>query len=89
MLEKEIIRRFRSYIRDFEDRRITAADLSREIFHVAREVADPSEAPLRRRLETLANRANNLVEGSLSEPVHAKILQVVDDIEYELTRWGY
>ena len=88
-MTKDLSKRLRIKIREFEDSRISAAALSREIFHVAREVGDPSEAPLRRSLEMLGNRVSSLVEESLTERVHPKILKVVDDLESELVRWGY
>ena len=88
-MTRELSRQLRTRIRDFEDRKITAAELSREIFFAAREVSAPSEANLRQRLEILGNRVSSLVEESLTDHVHPKILKVVDDIESELVRWGY
>jgi hypothetical protein len=88
-LNKNLVQHLRSHIRKFEDRKITAADLSREIYYVAREVNAESEAPLRRSLEFLANRVSVLVEQSRVEQVHDQILNTVDEIESELGDWGY
>jgi len=83
------MKQFRSRIRAYEDRKITGADLSREIFHVAREVNGEEEAILRRSLEGLANRVVVLVERGLVDDVRSEILEVLDEIESELGEWGY
>jgi len=88
-LNKDLIQRLRIRIREFEDRKITGADLSREIFFVAREVADADEAPLRRAMEGLGNKVAGLVEQGLVTSSHPKILEVVDELESELVEWGY
>lgn len=85
----ELIKRLRSRIREFEDRKITGADLSREIYYVAREIADADEAQLRRALEGIGNRIAVLVEQGRSMQVHPKILEAVDQIESELIDFGY
>lgn len=89
MLEKEIVKKLRSRIREFEDRKISGADLGREIFHVAREVDGIEESGLRRSLEGFGNRVIVLAEQGLTTQVHPKILEVVDQVESELTHWGY
>jgi hypothetical protein len=88
-VDRDLIKRLRSRIREFEDKKISGGDLGREIFHVAREVADPSEASLRRSLEAMGNRVTSLSEQSLTEYVHPRILSVVDELESELVLWGY
>ncbi len=88
-MDRSSVKQLRKRIRDFEDKKISGGDLGREIYHLAREVADPSEATLRRSLETLGNRVLVLSEQSIVEQVHPKILNVVDDLESELVQWGY
>lgn len=89
MLEKEVVRKLRSRIREFEDRKISGADLGREIFHVAREVDAIEESGLRRSLEGFGNRVTVLAEQGLTASVHPRILEVVDQVEAELVHWGY
>jgi hypothetical protein len=88
-MSRDLFQNLRRYIREFEDRKISAAILSREIHYAARELADPSEATLRRSLEQHGNRVLGLVELSITEPVHPRVLKVVDELESELVRWGY
>ena len=88
-MDRNLVKRLRSRIREFEDRKISGADLSREIYFVAKEVAETGEAPLRRALEGLGNKVAVLVERGLVETVHPEILQVVDEVESELVDWGY
>lgn len=88
-LNRDLIGKLRSRIREFEDRKITGADLSREVFFVAREVHDADEAALRRALEIMGNKMAVLVERGTANQTHREILEVVDDIESELVEWGY
>lgn len=88
-LNKNLVQHLRSHIRKFEDRKVTAAVLGREIFYVAREIDASTEAPLRQALEFLGNRVTSLAEQSRVDSVHDQILQAVDEIESELSDWGY
>lgn len=87
-LNGNLARRLRARIREFEDRKITGADLSREIYLVAREIESESESVLRRKLEQLGNQVAAVVEQDFV--THSpKILKVVDQLESELVEWGY
>lgn len=86
---KELIHSLRAKIREFEDRKISGAQLSREIFHAAREIPGEEDGQLRRTLEFSGNRVMSLSERSLAQPVHQQILDVVDHIEAELVERGY
>ena len=74
-------------IRDFEDRKISGADLSRDVYFVAREIFDPDEANLRRALEKIGNRIAVLSERGGGH--YAEILTMVDEIQAELVDTGY
>ena len=89
-LNQDLMQRLRDAIREFEDRKITAADLSRAVFHAAREIeASGEESRLRRALERHGNRVASLGEESLSGSKHPQILKIVDALEAELVEWGY
>ena len=83
-----MVQTLRKYIREFEDRKITSAVLSRQIFHAAREVDGLAEAPLRRALEMLGNRIMALAEERIAGPSPAA-LKIVDEVESHLVDWGY
>lgn len=88
-INRDLIRRLRDIIREYEDRKVSSLDLSKEAFHAARALVDPGEAPLRRSLERFGNRVSALSEGSLTQRNHRQVLKVVDDLEAELVHWGY
>jgi hypothetical protein len=79
----------RKKVRDFEDRKISAADLGRAIFFVAREVDSSTELRLRQSLEKLGNQVRSLAEQSLTSSVHADVLALADDVSAELAEFGY
>ena len=79
----------RKRIREFEDRKISPADLAREVQVLAREINDDRESGLRRTLERLGNRINVLAERGLSTNVHRDVLEVVDELVNELVDFGY
>lgn len=87
-LYKEQINHVRARIREFEERKITASQLQRDIIHAAREIADNDEASLRRLVERTGMRV-----GNLSEPgrfhAHSEFLKIVDEFEAYLVEMGY
>lgn len=87
-LYKEQINHVRERIREFEDRKITAAQLQRDIIHAAREIADNEEASLRRLVERTGMRVGNLSEPGRSH-AHAEFLKIVDEFEANLVEMGY
>ena len=88
-LNRELPKILRMRIREFEDRKISAADLAREVFFIAREITDDRESGLRRALERHGNRILSLNERSLGAQVHSEVLEVVDEIVNELVHFGY
>nr|HMN70227.1 hypothetical protein [Bdellovibrionales bacterium] len=64
------------------------ADLSREIFHIAREIDAEGEPLLRRRLEMFGNQVSAVISQDFAEPT-PRVLKLVDQIESELVEWGY
>jgi hypothetical protein len=83
------IKILKSKIRLFEDRKISAADLAREIYHVAREIHDPDEANLRRALEMIGNKIAVIGERGKAQQNHSEVLELVDQIQNELIDQGY
>lgn len=82
-------KRLRTRIREFEDRKISSADLGREIFSAAREVVNPSELRLRQTLEKLGNRVTVLSEQALMSSVRSEVLAAADEVNAELAEFGY
>lgn len=76
-------------VRDFEDRKISMADLSREVFHAAREIQADGSAELRRSLERIGNRLMSLSEGGLSGEGRRKAIELVDELNDYLIDAGY
>jgi hypothetical protein len=89
VIPMEEIKTLKSKIRLFEDRKISAADLAREIYHVAREIYDPEEAGLRRALETIGNKIAVIGERGRAQQSHSEVLELVDQIQSELIDQGY
>jgi|GEM_PF-5481481 len=83
------IKYLKSKIRLFEDRKISAADLSREVYYVAREIFDPDEANLRRTLEVIGNKIAVIGERGRGLQSHSEVLELVDQIQSELIDQGY
>ena len=79
----------RKRIREFEDRKISAADLAREVHFAAREIKDGREAGLRRALERHGNRINALNERGLGSHITREVLEVIDELMNELVDFGY
>lgn len=86
--ENEVLS-LKNRIRDFEDRKISGADLSREVLHVAREIFDPEETNLKRALQILGNKIMSISERGQASGSHAKVLELVDQIQNELNEQGY
>lgn len=86
-LYKEQINKVRARIREFEDRKITASQLHRDIIHTAREIIDNDESALRRLVERIGMRVGVLAEGS--HHTHSEFLKVVDEFEANLVERGY
>ncbi len=76
-------------IRLFEDRKISAADLARDVHFVAREMFDPEDGPLRRALEMLGNKIAVIGERGRADQSHSAVLSLVDEIQSELVDRGY
>lgn len=76
-------------IREFEDKKISAADLSRDVYFVAREMFDPEDGPLRRALEGLGNKIAVIGERGRAQQSHSELLDLVDQIQGELIDHGY
>jgi len=74
----------RTTIRKFEDRKITPAQLGREVLHAANSIHDPSRARLRQTLARLGNRCVSLAERGLHDDVAHELRAVVDDLVAEL-----
>lgn len=89
VIPMEEIKTLKSKIRLFEDRKISAADLAREIYHVAREIYDPGEAGLRRSLEIIGNKIAVIGERGRAQQNHSEVLELVDQIQSELIDQGY
>ena len=85
-LYKDQIKKVRARIREFEDRKISASQLQRDIIHTAREIADSDEASLRRLVERTGMRVGNLAERG---HMHSDFLKLVDDFEAQLVEMGY
>jgi hypothetical protein len=85
-LYKDQIDKVRARIREFEDRKITASQLQRDMIHAAREIADSDEGSLRRLVERTGMRVGNLTEIGHT---HSDFLKIVDDFEAELVEMGY
>lgn len=83
------VKNLRKIMRDFEDRKISSAQLGREIFVVAREVDSATQARLRQNLEKLGNQVTSLAERSLTSSVHAEVLALADELSAELAEFGY
>ena len=86
---KDLLLKLRARIRAFEDRKISAADVSREVYHFAREVNGEDQGQFRRSLEMLGNRIMVLDERSRTESVREDILTVIEELESELREWGH
>lgn len=81
---RDLFKKLKSRIRDFEDRRISMADLGREVFHTAREIQADDDANLRRALERLANRLTVLSEESRSSNARSQAIELVDELNSHL-----
>jgi len=84
----DLIQRLRRSIRAFEDRKIGGAELSREVYYVAREIDGTDQGQLRRTLEGLGNRVANLAERGVVAQVRPEIMNVADEIIAELVNWS-
>lgn len=76
------VKYLKNKIRLFEDKKISAHALSKEVYYVAREIFDPEESGLRRALETLGNRI-------AAAETYSTVLDLVDEIQSELIDQGY
>jgi hypothetical protein len=76
-------------IRLFEDDKISAQDLSKEVYFVARELFDPAETIFRRNLETLGNRIAVAAERDKMRTSRTQIMDLVDQLHSELIEQGY
>lgn len=82
------LQNLRTSIRKFEDRKITAAHLGREVLHAAHSIHDPTQARLRQVLARLGNRFVALAERSLHDDVADEVRSAVDDLHAELVDLG-
>ena len=85
----EQVNYLKNKIRLFEDKKISAQDLSKEVYYVARELFDPAETNLRRNLETIGNRIAVAAERGGLRTSHTQILDLIDQLQSELIDQGY
>ena len=74
------IKRLRSVVQKFEDRKITVAQLGREVLHVANGLQDGRQSALRMALVRLGYRFTSLAERSLRDDVQDEVRGWVDDL---------
>ena len=80
-------KRLRQMIREFEDKKSSAAHLGREVLHLANQLSDEYDGPLRHALVRLGHRFVTLAERSLHDDVSDELRGSVDDLHAELA--GY
>lgn len=74
----------RTSIRKFEDRKITVAQLGRDVMHAAHQIREGEYSPIRMALVRLANRLIGLAERSLHDDVNDEIRGYIDELHEQL-----
>lgn len=83
------IDRLKFSIQEFEDRKITGADLSRRIFNAARDLHEQEDSGLRRSLEGIGNKISVITERGRAQQSYRQVLDLVDEICSALVERGY
>lgn len=78
------LKRLRASILKYEDRKMTAAQLGRDILHVAGSIHDPTQARLRQTLSRLGQRFVALSERAMQDDVQSDLRATIDDLHDEL-----